>query len=655
MEQKQLLQDNSRFGDYEIATRISTHHVGEREVYRAKSRKTGEFVAMTVFNLGCKRYKSVSTALKKVPDYIEEVQFFKENADLEGVATILGCGIEMYEGYRLGWMAQEYVEGETLNSLIRNIGKIDLEDALKIVKQVGAVIKCVTRFTKGGGHYGISTDNIIVRYDGDDIADVRLIGFSNIGTSYLGNAPINIQSLDKRFRAPEASKGIFDRKSDIHSLGMVLLAMLAGYPRVIQTGKYTIDFGTGEINMDEVSMMEFYSALWNKADECLSPALRLILRRATAISPANRFTTVDKFFEFLSRFERGNIKAQTSFESSQVETSGLTSSNVIEPTTVEQYNSSKATGSVQTKLKDERHSASRCAPRSENRSTSIKNGLDSVAGMEDLKALFRRDFIRIVKNPNVAKAYGIKPSNCTLLYGPQGCGKTFIAEKAAQESGLKYRIVRPSDLGSIYIHGAQQKIAETFAEAEKKRPMILIFDEFDALVPKRDAEMNENQANEVNEMLTQLNNCAERGIFCLGTTNRPDRIDPAVMRKGRVDRSIFVSLPDFEARSEIFKLALEGRPLDDSIDYGSLAFATDKFTCSDITFIVEETARVCFEETLEKGVSEPVPISQERLMEVIKDTSPSVTETQNKEYLDLKAKLENKEHEQTRKKVGFTV
>ena len=77
---------------------------------------------------------------------------------------------------------------------------------------------------------------------------------------------------------------------------------------------------------------------------------------------------------------------------------------------------------------------------------------------------------------------------------------------------LKYKIVNPSELGSIYVHGSQQKIAELFAEAEKNGPMILIFDEFDAIVPKRDSDLNGNQSNEVNEMLTQLNNCASRGI-----------------------------------------------------------------------------------------------------------------------------------------------
>ena len=117
---------------------------------------------------------------------------------------------------------------------------------------------------------------------------------------------------------------------------------------------------------------------------------------------------------------------------------------------------------------------------------------------------------------------------------------------------MKCKIVNQSELGSIYIHGSQQKIAELFDDAEKKGPMILIFDEFDAIVPKRDADLNGNQANEVNEMLTQLNNCASRGIYVIATTNRPALLDPAIMRTGRVDRTVYVSLPDKEARKELF-------------------------------------------------------------------------------------------------------
>lgn len=652
MDVMQLFSEETWFGNYKIVRKLSTHHDGEREVYLVKGKNFRDTV-LTVFNLGSERYAPEDGDEPKpeatVQDIIPEVRFFDENRNLEGVPTMLDCGIDTYEGRRLGWMAQEYVEGISLHSHIRSLGTIEAADALAIASKVGEVVERVARFTRGGGHYGISTDNIIVRHEGNEIADVRLIGFSNIGPSCAGKASLDAGSLDKRFHAPEAARGIFSVKSDIHSLGMVMLAMLAGYPSIINTGTYTLNFGSCEINMDEVSVLAYYDSIWKKADESLPQALKLILRKATAVSPAGRISSVGSFLKILSKTVGNGTGAGPARNDSRVAPSVEDRTGREDADTA----ADKKDGGTRRKEKEETRPAAEGISKPGKKARKASDGLDAVAGMADLKALFRRDFIRIVKNPDVAGAYGIKPSNCTLLYGPQGCGKTFIAEKAAQEAGLKYRIVRPSDLGSIYIHGAQQKIAETFAEAEKKGPMILIFDEFDALVPKRSAEMNENQANEVNEMLAQLNNCAERGIFCLCTTNRPDRIDPAVMRKGRVDRSIYVSLPDFEARREIFRLALDGRPVDESIDYDSLASATDKYTCSDITFIVEETARTCFEKTLDDGLAEPMPITMERLMEVVAVTNPSVSEAQNKEFLELKTKMENKDGELTRKKLGF--
>ena len=184
--------------------------------------------------------------------------------------------------------------------------------------------------------------------------------------------------------------------------------------------------------------------------------------------------------------------------------------------------------------------------------------------------------------------------------------------------------------------------------------MILIFDEFDAIVPKRDSDLNGNQANEVNEMLTQLNNCASRGIYVLATTNRPSLLDPAIMRKGRIDRTVYVSLPDKEARAELFRIEVEKRP-NVGIDYGLLAKATENYTGSDISFIVEESARLCFEETLDRQFEEPLPLSMTRLMDVIKNTHPSVSEIQRKEYLQLKAKMDDKQFDNGRKKVGFAL
>lgn len=632
------------FAGYTVVGKLSSHHDGEREVYEAKDSE-GRKVALTVFDLKSPRYAVSHSPRKRQPDFIEEVRFYKECAaaagyqNVTGFAKYLGSGIETYRSHRYGWVAHEYIEGDSLETEIRRQQVISLKDALEIVKRVSFIVDAVARFTRGGGHYNISANNIIVRYEGDELKDVRLVGFTNIGTSYSGNSPIGEDDLDKRFRAPETHKGIHSHKSDIYSLGMVLLLMLTGYLKVITTEHYSIDLGCATMDMTDISSMDFYKALWKLGDKNLSNALRLVLRKATDISPTGRFATIEKFNEFLAKIEKQELKTHTITEETKPERATATFGY--------RGGSQPAVPLIETA-----GIIGTTNPLKKNKSE--REALDEVAGMADLKALFRRDFIRIVRNPKVAQAYGIKPSNCTLLYGPQGCGKTFIAEKAAQESGLKYKIVNPSELGSIYVHGSQQKIAELFAEAEKNGPMILIFDEFDAIVPKRDSDLNGNQANEVNEMLTQLNNCASRGIYVLATTNRPSLLDPAIMRKGRIDRTVYVSLPDKEARAELFRIEIEKRP-NIGIDYEILAKATENYTGSDISFIVEESARLCFEETLDRQLEEPLPLSMTRLMDVIKNTHSSVSEIQRKEYLELKAKMEDKQADSGRKKVGFVL
>lgn len=625
-----MIKLNDRFAGYEALEKLSLRHDGQREVYAALDRD-GRMVVLTVFDLQSKRYAPEDSSEPQEPECIDEVRFMKDNHVLEGIPEFLECGIEVHGGHRYAWMAQEYVEGENLHSLIRRLGKLDLKDALGLAKRLGKVLESVAVFTKGGGHYNISTDNILVSYEQGELTDVWLIGFANIGESCQGSHHIDISALDRRFQAPESLKGIFNSRTDVYALGMVTMAMTAGYPNLIQTDEYTIDYGSREIDMEEISAIDFRKALCKNAEERLPQALKLILRKATDTLNSARFVTVRKFIEFLDRLDEGKRKAGAI---------PYMSEDTSQPAQVTLGKSCNVSAKESFKAKEKTGTDS--------------HAMDAVAGMEELKNLFRRDFIRIVRNPKVAQAYGIKPSNCTLLYGPQGCGKTFIAEKAAQESGLKYRVVNPSELGSIYVHGSQQKIAELFEEAEKKAPMILIFDEFDALVPKRDSELNANQANEVNEMLTQLNNCASRGIYVLATTNRPTLLDPAIMRKGRVDRTVYVSLPDKEARKALFRLELGKRP-HDGIDYDKLAEATENHTCSDISYIVEESARLCFEETLENGLDEPLPLSMERIMDVVRATRPSVSEAQRKEYLDLKARMEDLHDGNGRRRVGFAL
>lgn len=638
-----LIRNNSQFADRRVVRKLSTRHDGEREVYLTQSKAVVDgaredvqenFGILTVFNLKSKRYEVDGASRKRVPDFIEEVAFLRScNDHSVGFAKVIDCGIEKVGRRRLGWMLQQNINANSLTNEIKLQRGLCMSDVVKVMDVLFSAVDELARYTRGGGHYNITTDNILLDYDGDELKGVYLIGLSDMGTSYHGSTPFSDEMHDNRFRAPETANGVYNHLTDIYALGIVMTMMISG-----DLGEDECDNADSRLAM--FSSMEFRKWFMKRNRDKLSAAQRLILEKATDVNPSGRFQTVDRFLTFVNKLAKGNISTHTHVERAATLAAGGNGSVITEE---DEKRFERLDREAEKKTKTQ-HTA---------KTRSVK-GLDEVAGMSELKALFRRDFIRIVRNPKVAQAYGIKPSNCTLLYGPQGCGKTFIAEKAAQESGLKYKIVNPSELGSIYIHGSQQKIAELFDEAEKKGPMILIFDEFDAIVPKRDADLNGNQANEVNEMLTQLNNCASRGIYVLATTNRPGLLDPAIMRKGRVDRTVYVSLPDKEARMELFRLEIEKRPFV-NIDYEELASATENFTGSDISFIVEESARLCFEETLDRGLDEPLPLSMNRLMEVIKTTQPSVSDKQRKEYLDLKDKMENRQSSGERKRVGFVL
>ena len=272
----------------------------------------------------------------------------------------------------------------------------------------------------------------------------------------------------------------------------------------------------------------------------------------------------------------------------------------------------------------------------QNNDTKLGKGFDGIAGMEDIKAKLRTNVINILRNQDRAKMYGISIPNGMLLYGPPGCGKSFFAEKFAEETGFFYKYIKASDLASIYIHGSQEKIGSLFNEARKNAPAILCFDEFDALVPKRNDVHNPYQAGEVNEFLSQLNNCGKDRIYVIATTNQPDMIDTAVLRKGRIDNIIYLPPPDYNARQDIFRMHLKYRPCESTINYEILANMTEHYVASDIAYVVNEAA-ICAFESMEL-------ISQKMLEDLILQCKPSLSRSSLKYYEDMRKIFEHADH-----------
>ena len=272
-----------------------------------------------------------------------------------------------------------------------------------------------------------------------------------------------------------------------------------------------------------------------------------------------------------------------------------------------------------------------------------KNGFNDVAGMTELKALLNESVLYVLRDQERAKRYNLEIPNGMLLYGPPGCGKTFIAERFAEEAGYNYRFVKSSDLASTYIHGTQEKIGQLFDEARAKAPTVLCFDEFEALASKRMEHHNANLSGEVNELLSQLNNCGHDRVFVIATTNQPDLIDPAILRRGRIDHIIYVPMPDFDAREGLFRIHLANRPCNDNIDYYRLAALTKDYIASEIAF-------VCNQSALEASHTNS-DISQELLEMILHKTQPRTTEETKQYYEKMKNRMDNIREE--RRRIGF--
>lgn len=259
-------------------------------------------------------------------------------------------------------------------------------------------------------------------------------------------------------------------------------------------------------------------------------------------------------------------------------------------------------------------------------------GFDCVAGMDELKKLFWESLINVLQNPECAKAFGIRPPSI-LMYGPAGCGKTFFAEKVAEEAGIAFMKVNPDEIASQYIHGTQQKIEQVFAEAEEKAPVLLFFDEFETMVPKRSSGIDSDLRNgETNEFLCKLNNVADKGVYVVAATNRPDCIDPAVMRTGRIDEIIYVDMPDAKTRENLFKLSLSRIPSENDIDFRVLAEMTEGYNCSDIDYIVKVAARKMFNINSAERNAVYKGVNQAILEETIRHRRPSLDSHALREY-----------------------
>ena len=280
------------------------------------------------------------------------------------------------------------------------------------------------------------------------------------------------------------------------------------------------------------------------------------------------------------------------------------------------------------------------------------SGFKDVAGMDDLKQLVIEGFINVLNNRECTKAFGVTPPSL-LFYGPAGCGKTFFAEKIAEEVGVNFMKVVPDDIASTLVHGTQEKVADVFRRAAKTAPTLIFFDEFDAMVPRRSSDDRNYQNGEVNEFLCLLNNASEKGIYVLAATNHPERIDKAVLRTGRIDEIIYVDMPDQEARESLFRLALSKLPVEENIDYTRLADMTKGYNCSDISYIIKVASRKMFNASIMEKDKPYKVITQTLLEDTISHKAPSVSSRDLREYERIRSEFSPKDEYCKHQAIGF--
>ena len=502
------------------------------------------------------------------------------------------------DGHQLLYIVTEYVKGENLNDRLYRGSSLSQLEIKQVMTALLSALNYIHTLNRPIIHNEVTVENILLDVVGN-FNNLKLIDFGAARFADLKPDPMSWHGQNLYYVAPERFLGEGSTKSDIFSAGVVMYKLIFGIMpwetdiagKTLQEQVQTIiEKRNSPLTIPNIQVMEMDSNLLK------------VMVKALAPDPKQRFATAKEFLDALE----GKIEV---------------SSAPISMTKVSQQ-----------------ENAPDIHPKK-------GNGFADVAGMNEIKTFMQKKIINVLKNPERAEKFKIQIPNGMLLYGPPGCGKSFIAEKFAEEAGYNYVFIKSSDLASIYVHGSQEKIGALFEEARKNAPTILNFDEFEALVPNRSNINNSSESGEVNEFLSQMNNCGKDRVFVIASSNRPDLIDPAVRRKGRLDQMIYIPVPDKEAREGIFRIHMKDRPQDANIDFSKLADMTECYVASDISYIVNDAATRAFEDDID--------ISQQLLEEVIRENTPSVSADDIRFYQNIQKQLDTSVNRNERKRIGF--
>ncbi|MES2275449.1 MAG: AAA family ATPase [Bacteroidota bacterium] len=502
------------------------------------------------------------------------------------------CGNIVIDNQKLAYVVLDFVSGETLADKMKREITLNLYEAKSIILSVLNGLNYL--HNKQIIHNDITNQNVMLDLSGK-VTILKIIDFGYARFLKQSNKDFLKDGLNLFYTANETFNKVFSFQSDIYSVGALYYHLLTGLPPYfIEISKYKSD----KIQLEDVILDERKKPI--KFSDKIDEQTQNIIRKALQPKAENRFKSVKEFIQTLN----GELEVELLIPDEKV-----------------------------TKVQPKENKKGK--------------GFSAIAGMQELKNTIQLDVIDALNQKERYAEYGLTIPNGMLLYGPPGCGKTFFAEKMAEEIGFNFYQIKPSDIQSKWVNASQENIKNLFDEARQNAPSIIFIDELDALVPSRDtSNISHMNTSAVNEFLAQMNNCGDDGIFIVGATNRPNAIDPAILRSGRLDKHIYLPLPDFEARKLMFELYLKKRPTEIGLNYEELAKATENYVSSDIKFLCDEASR--------KALKDNLRITKSIVLETIRNNKPSISLQELNSYLVIKAKMEGESNNiNDRPSIGF--